>query len=98
MTATAETMTETSTTNGASSSLLELSNVTQIFSSGPFWNREHNYAVNGCFLHFVRQAGADYRGGRGERQRQNHPRTHHARIPRVRPWARCFTAVKMSPR
>ena len=26
--------------------LLELCNVSQIFSSGPFWNREHNYAVN----------------------------------------------------
>ena len=46
MTVTAETTTPTSTTNGASSSLLELRNVTQIFSSGPFWNREHNYAVN----------------------------------------------------
>ncbi len=46
MTATAETIAATSTSNGASSSLLELRNVTQIFSSGPFWNREHNYAVN----------------------------------------------------
>ncbi len=26
--------------------LLELRNVTQVFSSGPFWSREHNYAVN----------------------------------------------------
>ncbi len=36
-----------SLTNGnGSESLLELRNVTQIFSSGPVWNREHNYAVN----------------------------------------------------
>ena len=33
--------------NGAAGSpLLELRNVTQIFSSGPFWKRDHNYAVN----------------------------------------------------
>lgn len=46
MTATAE-MTNASTANDApSASLLELRNVTQIFSGGPIWNREHNYAVN----------------------------------------------------
>ena len=46
MTATADTTSATSIANGAPSSLLELRNVTQIFSSGPFWNREHNFAVN----------------------------------------------------
>lgn len=46
MTATAG-MTSATSNNGASTaSLLELRNVTQIFSSGPIWNREHNYAVN----------------------------------------------------
>ncbi len=39
------TMRDTAEENG-SGPLLELRNVTQIFSSGPFWNREHNYAVN----------------------------------------------------
>ena len=46
MTATVETINATPTNGGASASLLELRNVTQIFSSGPFWNRDHNYAVN----------------------------------------------------
>ena len=46
MTATAEISTGTAASNAESQSLLELRNVTQIFSSGPFWNREHNYAVN----------------------------------------------------
>ena len=46
MTATAEISTGTAASNAESQSLLELRNATQIFSSGPFWNREHNYAVN----------------------------------------------------
>ena len=46
MTTTAEITPPTSDSGASSASLLELRNVTQIFSSGPIWNREHNYAVN----------------------------------------------------
>ena len=45
MTAIAQ-MTASAPSDVESSSLLQLRNVTQVFSSGPIWNREHNYAVN----------------------------------------------------
>ena len=45
MTTTAQTIMHPST-NIDDSPLLELRNVTHVFSSGPIWNRDHNYAVN----------------------------------------------------
>lgn len=46
MTATPEITAATTVSDPSDSQLLELRNVTQIFSSGPFWKRDHNYAVN----------------------------------------------------
>ena len=46
MTSTMENATVGARATTAESSLLELRNVTQIFASGPFWNRDYNVAVN----------------------------------------------------
>ncbi len=46
MTASTEVMTADAASTDVSPPLLELRNVSQVFTSGPLWNREHNVAVN----------------------------------------------------